>query len=607
MTEQETEKQSSLPKLTKTPWAMAVLAMASVIGSLLLYQIFERTETDKTKLAYELEAQKIVANINLNLLTYEHALTAAVGLFNASDSVDADEWQRFFSSIEKNRRENSPLEALGYAAQQTGERVNGAAPTQAIVRFIQAPTESDISIGSNLLLDDRTRLNMLLARDEGIPKTVELGSAPISFEGAKLFVFFPLYRNDVSTSTLVEKQRAFQGWLFAQINFSLLLDIDEESGFAIEPETEGAQSAWSFPNEIEFIDRNWAVRLAASESRIAVQLAESRAGPIALALALFNLFIIAVLISCIRVNLSLKKRLVLGDVAMVEANTKFSKEIEAVQKQYQRIFSYLNFAPDSMIVVDAQGEIVYANLAAHRFFEYQDDGLFGLTIEDLIPADIRLKHRAMRRHYQSDPKTRVMQYGAHLQALTAKGHKKLVTIDIAPVTDNDEQFVVSLIRDAEKPMSSRYRSPTPVADAHLSKADHGEDKPPETQESNSPAIALQVFNSDRLDSLTRGKANRVSRVSAALRELIEQADAPIVAALAHAKQGDKDAAKFEVHSMKGAVANYGAEQLASLLANLEKAILAGESYDSLEASCADIQSAVAEFSELAECWISSRQ
>ncbi len=50
----------------------------------------------------------------------------------------------------------------------------------------------------------------------------------------------------------------------------------------------------------------------------------------------------------------------------------------------------------SLLIVDAGGTIVKANTGAHEMFGYEHGAMEGMTIEALLPADIRAHHRDLR-------------------------------------------------------------------------------------------------------------------------------------------------------------------------------------------------------------------
>ena len=71
-------------------------------------------------------------------------------------------------------------------------------------------------------------------------------------------------------------------------------------------------------------------------------------------------------------------------------------ELELQRRQFSEAESWyrqiIEFAPDGMLIVDDSGNIVIANPKAHEQFAYTQGELLGLSIDELVPEDIRPKH-----------------------------------------------------------------------------------------------------------------------------------------------------------------------------------------------------------------------
>ncbi|MCV2216859.1 response regulator [Thauera sp. Sel9] len=61
----------------------------------------------------------------------------------------------------------------------------------------------------------------------------------------------------------------------------------------------------------------------------------------------------------------------------------------------------IEFSPDGMLIVDAGGTIIIANPKAHELFGYPAGSLVGLGVDELVPADVRPRHAAMRAHFNN--------------------------------------------------------------------------------------------------------------------------------------------------------------------------------------------------------------
>ncbi len=112
--------------------------------------------------------------------------------------------------------------------------------------------------------------------------------------------------------------------------------------------------------------------------------------------------------------------------------------------------------PDALIVADRNGVITDANRHAEEMFGYSPGALIGMTIEALIPENLRERHRTHRADYMDKPRVRPM--GATDQALVGirlDGTMFPLEIALSPIeTDEDRQYLAS-VRDVSE--SQRVR------------------------------------------------------------------------------------------------------------------------------------------------------
>ena len=107
----------------------------------------------------------------------------------------------------------------------------------------------------------------------------------------------------------------------------------------------------------------------------------------------------------------------------------------------------LDSAPDGFVVVDAQGDIVWANQTAHQLFGYLDVELIGRRIEDLVPERLRAGHQDYRREYQSTPRPRSMGLGLNLLGRKKDGIEFPVEISLSPLQTKEGLLVTAVVRD----------------------------------------------------------------------------------------------------------------------------------------------------------------
>jgi PAS domain S-box-containing protein len=108
-------------------------------------------------------------------------------------------------------------------------------------------------------------------------------------------------------------------------------------------------------------------------------------------------------------------------------------------------------------VVSEAGRIVRWNPAAEALLSLPGEQLDGLTVEQLVPAELRQRHQALRRTYSEQPARRPMGATAALQLLRGDGTTMDVDIEIAPsVLDGRPAFILNL-RNHEAVLSKAPR------------------------------------------------------------------------------------------------------------------------------------------------------
>ena len=68
----------------------------------------------------------------------------------------------------------------------------------------------------------------------------------------------------------------------------------------------------------------------------------------------------------------------------------------------------LDAAPNAIVVVDAEGDIVQLNRCAERLFGYDAEEMLGKPIEMLVPERLRPAHEMLRKAYAADPTPRLV-------------------------------------------------------------------------------------------------------------------------------------------------------------------------------------------------------
>ena len=114
----------------------------------------------------------------------------------------------------------------------------------------------------------------------------------------------------------------------------------------------------------------------------------------------------------------------------------------------QELSTIFNSSPDTILYVHSDGRILKANKRAEQLFGYSIKELTQLSIEDLIPHELREKHQLLRHKFSQAIQSREMgERDAHIQGITKNGNLVDLHIAIANNNSHDEIRTVCIIKD----------------------------------------------------------------------------------------------------------------------------------------------------------------
>jgi PAS domain S-box-containing protein len=130
------------------------------------------------------------------------------------------------------------------------------------------------------------------------------------------------------------------------------------------------------------------------------------------------------------------------------------------RKMQQRYEAICEASPDTIIVTNADGNIIYANARVEDMLGYDPDELLGDPVERLVPKSKRDSHVDQREAYMQEPETRPMGAGLALEARRKDGSTLPVTISLSPIETGDDIEVMATIRDVsdQEALRAKYRT-----------------------------------------------------------------------------------------------------------------------------------------------------
>lgn len=133
-----------------------------------------------------------------------------------------------------------------------------------------------------------------------------------------------------------------------------------------------------------------------------------------------------------------------AEQALAEVNLQLEQLLAERTANTDRL---LEEAPDAIVVINRQGEIIRVNQLMESLFGYTRDRLLGQPIEMLLPEAFRAKHPALRDSYFADPRVRAMGLGLDLSARHQDGHDFPVELQLTPLISDGETVAAAAIRD----------------------------------------------------------------------------------------------------------------------------------------------------------------
>jgi PAS domain S-box-containing protein len=130
------------------------------------------------------------------------------------------------------------------------------------------------------------------------------------------------------------------------------------------------------------------------------------------------------------------------------------RELEIERRRFSESDAWyrqiIEFAPDGMLVVDTEGQILIANPKAHEQFAYPPGSLIGMAIDRLVPTSIRQQHAEMRKRFMAGTGHRAMdRVNGDFSAVDSRGREFPVELGLTrlPLVEGHPACACVTVRD----------------------------------------------------------------------------------------------------------------------------------------------------------------
>ncbi len=450
-------------------WSLMPTSVAAVVAVITILSWFSISEASKAR--NQDYFNTLVADTHgvlkerYNL--YEQSLWGGLGLFYASESVSRAEWQAYVNALDI-QKHLPGISGVGYIdyvlAQDLPAYLNTVRmdnvpdfsnypntfyPDKFIIKFIEPTNKNNSVLGLDIGFEANRRAAAERARDLGVPAlTKKVVLAQDTKNQAGFLLLIPVYKTKLIPSTLEERRKNFQGWVYAPfigkeflrdlINISKhQLDFDVYDGRKVIPDNLIYQSSEKAGSDTfikktktQFAGRTWTIIWKGSENF---------KPPASLSLA----FIVLCMGSLFSIFLYFALKHLLRSKEIIAREVESRTRELADSESYQR--AILHNTVDGIFTINEDGIIQNFNPAAELMFGYTASDIIGKNVGLLIPE------------LQISGGAGIAGTTKKLHAVRKDGRSFPADISISEVVLEQGRLFSGIIRDISEPVRNQER------------------------------------------------------------------------------------------------------------------------------------------------------
>jgi len=418
--------------LMKKRWVLRALPWLIIVIGLVLTWIqvsqIRQHEIQAGQDEFEIRASELVAGLERRMISHAQILRGVASLFAKNSEVTRDEFHRYYEGLQLSA--NFPgVQGVGYTKIiPVSEKMNHIAalreegfdnydiwpagernPYSAVIFVEPFSGRNQRALGFDMFLEPIRTKAAMQARDEGrvvISDKVTLVQETDQDVQAGVLMFTPVYRQDSPLGTVEQRRAAIRGWAYVSLRIKDLMqsylkieyaDFSEKIAIQIysgaemnsaalmyesHPEIEVLPGSYKFVRKLSMYGTTWTVAvtpLPAYWSSERVDENPQMAMVIGIGLALLLALVAKVLIdSFMRVSGALQE--------ITNANRNLVKQEELLRAIYDT-------SGVTILLIDVDGKIVYANQRTVEIFQYPLAELLGAEYYNFIAPDYRERFR----------------------------------------------------------------------------------------------------------------------------------------------------------------------------------------------------------------------